>query len=409
MGFPVFVTSDVHGEKVNLALRYNPRTTTLNHFLRSASRCFDDVARFMRKGFLPPFSAAYLYSDVQCQWDVLQDRTQLSPCCQVYVFRHQAEETVAVIPDPVESSGLLLVLKGRSNTASFSTVAWTARQPSPIKSPASTSPMLLSSNRWALLQGAQHPAKSRVRFGVPSPPRKASAPLLRFANSTKSETLTHTDAHARGFHNARPVDASVAFQPVRSHRFCLPIFSPLAETPMCGQGANRSAPNVYDALTERAASEPQAQYLKPARPYSSDSYKLPSASLPERREVAIPRRWYDPSRHSFLSVAPRPRGSGQLPPRSYSVSSRSRGAVLPSSARGSRQRPRMQTDESDPQMLVQREPRSGHGVSILREERERLSVQMRLEIDDLRSCLREETRQLKRTLNGAHCTGAIRS
>ncbi|KAG5472791.1 hypothetical protein LSCM4_02114 [Leishmania orientalis] len=408
MEFPVFVASDVHREKVNLALRYNPRTTTLDRFLRSASRCFDDVARFTRKGSLPPFSAAYLYSDVQCQWDVLQDRTQLSPCCQVYVFRHQAEEAVAVIPEPVESSELLLVLKGRFNTASFSTVASTVRQPSPINSPASTSPMLLASNRWALPQGSQHSATSRLRFGAPSSPCKGSAPLLRFADLTTSDTATHTDAHAGGFHNARPMDASVAFQPVRSHRFRLQIFSPPAETPMRGQGANRSTPNMYASLTERAASEPQALYLKPTRPYSSDLYKLPPASPPERGEVAIPRSWYDPSSHSFRSVAPRPRGSGQLPPQSSSVASRSRGAVLPSSARGSRQRPRMQTDESDPHLLVHREPRSGDGVSILREERERVSVQMRLEIDDLRSHLREETRQLKRTLNGAHCTVAIR-
>lgn len=49
-------------------------------------------------------------------------------------------------------------------------------------------------------------------------------------------------------------------------------------------------------------------------------------------------------------------------------------------------------------MLAYSEPRSGRGDNILREERARVAAQMLLGIDELRSHLREETLQLKRTL-----------
>ncbi|KAG5472414.1 hypothetical protein LSCM1_03813 [Leishmania martiniquensis] len=399
MEFPVFVASDVHGEKVNLALRYNPRTTTLDYFLRAASRCFDDVSDVMQEGLLLPFSAAYIYSDVRCQWDVLQDRAQLSPCCQVYVFRQLYKEAVAVIPDPLDSSGLLALQRGMAATAFRVTGTSSLPPHSPVHTPASTLPLRLASNHQAPSQISQPPATLRPRFGVLSlrVPCEGSAPLLRLADRKTSDKATHTNTDAGGFRYTRSIVAPMAFGPVRSHRFRLQILSPAVETRIDRREAAFPPASASASSPDLPASALQAVHSESARRYSLDAYTSRSASLPRTGEVAIPRRWYDPSRRSCRSAAPRPRGSWQC--------------SLPSSPvlwDSGRPRPSIQADEYDPMLFSHTERRRGHGISILREERERVAAQTCMGVDELRSCVRQETQQLAQTLNGAHCTFTLR-
>ncbi|CAG9578429.1 conserved hypothetical protein [Leishmania major strain Friedlin] len=230
MEFPVFVASDVHGEKVNLALRYNPRTTTVDCFLSAASRCFDDVAHLMRQGSLQPFSAAYIYRDVQCQWDVLEDRTQLSPFCQVYVFRQLFNEVVAAIPDPLDASQLLSVHDRKADRATSCTGAPFLPGSPPLNSSTSTSPIRVADNHWALSQSRQHPETARPRFGVPSLLCKSDSPVVHATHPTRSDRATHIGDEANGFHHVRSADRVAAFHCMKSRRFRLQIVSPPVDT-----------------------------------------------------------------------------------------------------------------------------------------------------------------------------------
>ncbi|CAJ1990988.1 hypothetical protein conserved [Leishmania donovani] len=400
MEFPVFVASDVHGEKVNLALRYNPRTTTLDRFLSVASRCFDDVAHLTRRGCLQPFSAAYIYRDVQCQWDVLEDCTQLSPFCQVYVFRQLFNEVVAAISDPLDASQLLSVHDRKADCATSCTGASFLAGLPPLNSSKSTSPIRVAADRWAVSQSRQHPETARPRFGVPSLLCKNDSPLVHATHPTKSERATHIGDEAEGFHHVRSADSAAAFRCVKSHRFRMQILSPPVETQMHRQDAARNATSTSVHLAALAALGPQAAYVKPMRRHLSDSYNAPPApSSSSAGEVAIPRSWYDSSRHSFPSRSPRARTPGQSPSQPLFVSAYSGGTVLPFPPREGRSRALSQTDERHREMLAYSEARSGRGDSILREERARVAAHKLLGIDELRSHLREETRQLKRTLS----------
>ncbi|CBZ28873.1 conserved hypothetical protein [Leishmania mexicana MHOM/GT/2001/U1103] len=400
MEFPVFVASDVHGEKVNLALRYTPRTTTLGRFLSAASRCFDDVAHLLCQGSLQPFSAAYIYRDVECQWDVLEDCTQLSPFCQVYVFRQLFNERVAAIPDPLDPSQLLSVHNRKADRVTCCTGASFLPSSTPLSASTSTSPIRLAANRWGLLQSGQHPETSWARFGVPSLLFRNSIPLVHATGSTRSDRATHIGDEAEGLHQLRSADRAVSLRSVKSHRFRLQIFSPPAETQLHCQDTTRSAASTSVHSAALAALGPQTAYLKPKRNHLSDSYNAPPApSSSPAEEVAIPRNWYSSSRHSFPNTSPRARASGQSSSQPLSVAAYSGGTVVPFSPREGRSRALSQTDKHHREMLAHREPCSGRGDSILREERARVAAQMFLGIDDLRSCLREETQQLKRALS----------
>ncbi|XQJ29050.1 hypothetical protein NXY56_005086 [Leishmania guyanensis] len=401
MEFPVFVASDVHGEKVNLALRYNPWTDTLDHLLTAASHCFAGVAHLMCQGPLPPFSAAYIYQDVQFQWDALQDRTQLSPCCQVYVFREAFDETVAGIPDPLDSSRLLLMLTGKHASMPSLTDTSVVSQPSPLNLSASNLSIRLASNRWALPQYGQQPGTSRLRFDVSSPLCKNRVPLVRMQSLTSSDKATRTDDNADDFHKLWCTDETVVFRPVQSHRFRLQIFSPTMETEMRHGDTRGSAENPLICSGDFRASGPQTARVKPKRRHSSDSYKGLSAESSYTGEVAIPRSWCDPSKHFFRSTASRVCESDSSFPQSFSVSSYSRGTAQPFPSGSVRSKGLPRIDECHPEVLVKREPRSGGGGSILRDERERIAAQMQMGIDELRLRLREESRDLKRTLSGS--------
>ncbi|GET90798.1 hypothetical protein, conserved [Leishmania tarentolae] len=399
MEFPLFVASDVHGEKVNLALRYAPRTT-LECLLSVASRCFDDIVCLMRLGPLPPFSAAYIYRDVLCRWDVLEDCVQLSPFCQVYVFRQLVNEVVAVIPDPLELSQVLSVHRKKNERVTLLGDTSPLPEAPLLTSSTSTSLARFPTSRKGLSKSGQHHETSRNRCSVALPLGKCRFALVHAAGPTRSDKATGTAEEADGFQPVCFADRAATFRSLKSHRFRLQIFSPPVETQMYCQGTTRSAATTPFRVASFTASEPQAAYRKPKRHHLSDSYDATPAPS-STGEVALPRSWRNSSTQSPASASPWTGGSGQLSSERFSVSSHSGGTGPHFSLRGSRSRALLPTDEHHCQVFTKRQPRSGRGKSILQEERERVAAQMLLGIDELRSRLQEETQQLTWSLSNS--------
>ncbi|KAG5498693.1 hypothetical protein JKF63_02980 [Porcisia hertigi] len=395
MEFPVFVASDVHGEKVNLALRFNPRTLTLHHFMSAASRLFDALADFLHLGLLQPFSAAYIFSDVHCQWHLLQDRAQFSPCCQVYVFRDQLSEVVSTIPDPLGSSGLLSLRSVAHDRVSSSTCTAPSPELSPLNSPTSMSPPRLVSTRWALPKSSRHLVMLRHRPTASSLPRRDGAPAPCATSVTqRDETLCAHDS-AGGDANARVGNEAKPPHPTRSRRFRLPILSPAPETQLHPGDATSGAANVSLHAAVFATSDFHPEYAHLKRHHPSDPHTALSGPPPYTREAAIARSWYDPSRHASASTLTNASASDGFSRKPLSAQGCGGGATMAFSSQSTRSSLPLPTSNYGAEMLPRREPGRGPGRRILRDERVHMASKLQSGVDALRLRLQKEASYLK--------------
>lgn len=433
MDFPVYVASDVRGVKLNLAVPYHPHTASIERFLHTTSLTFDAVAEQLQLGSLAPFAAAYIYSDVHCQWDPLVSRAQLSPCCQIYVFRDDAKaEAVGAIPNPLRPSYFFALRAATTqDERSWASDASPGPRPPAHSSfhAAFSTPIRLASSRW-VLPSSHSPARSpavaaaaaastatrtqptRRRFAVsplsPQPPAHAHDIRVTHPLHLDKGTLTeacNAEATAAA-HPRKPAPPSAS-----SHRFYRSIISPPAER----EARPHRPPDVLvpprtTTATNTAAAAGRLS-LPPPWPVPSASASMrqhtplsrhASSSSFGRADVHTPRSWYEPSQHAHAHAHTADEFGGRVTdPRRPSALSKTGSAHSSGAPRamwgGHASRRPSGSAAASPEYARAGSGRSG---SILREERERVEARMHMGMDELRASLQEEDRQLRRTLSG---------
>ncbi|KPA83234.1 hypothetical protein ABB37_02914 [Leptomonas pyrrhocoris] len=447
MEFPVYVAADCHGEKINVAVRYNPRTETLVHLFANAETAFAlFTMQYAHEEPLQPFAFAYAYSDVQCQWNLLEGRDQLSPCCQVYVFRCGGQESVDAIPEPIN-----LVLRRPESVS--------RRGSSPrVGLASSVSPPRLFSDRWVLPREEQggHNGKVEDVEASPAAAVAATAPFpinanegqrrsggrqvheVKYAPSTYASGVRHSFLSAP----ARTAAAEAAsFGAVQSHRFRLQLVSPPIDSAI---RISKGEPAFHIAV--RNSTHPPSLAYNEENPgsYSSaaDPAVLTTAASSTRGETAgIPPAWYNPAsavvlstpvvsssstRHRYLSPGPTtPSSVGQYrssthygrdhhyapwpshSPVANSTSAHSWRSPFPQVVLSAPPPPPPPTPPTSPQKRLGPPPlhppsysnhnRYRRGSSILREERDRVEERMHMSMEDLRASLQAEDRGYERS------------
>lgn len=451
MEFPVYVASDCYGEKINVALRYNPRGDTLGDLYTSAETAFAlFTIQHLHEAPPQPFAFAYLYNDALCQWDILESAEQLSACCQVYVFRCGGEESVDAIPEPINLAAALHHSDSAAPHRSF-----------PRNAPsASPSPLRLIGERWALpaeprardsSRGYEFPASAAMtaepsalaedyldqQFVSDSTQHQAS----RQAQAARFRSVSNFQTSDYGLHHAADV-STASFGAVHSHRFRLQLLSPPPDPDVV---ASTSRPRFGNAPEKFAVSPPR---LSPRGSAFNDAHA--AIHSPTRsEEPEIPRSWFKRGGGASLTSTTALAGAaGASPPRAdhrnasllySSPSSISRRGSSSRYDREHRNPPSLSRSfastpiaapsrrSSFPRVVLSAPPpppllspaatstpapvgtpplhptsfgtttRPRRGSSILREERERVEERMHMDVDALRVNLQEEVRGYERS------------
>lgn len=399
MEFPVYVASDCYGEKVNVALRYNPRCHTLDDLYRNAETAFDlFTIQRVREEPLQPIAFAYVFNDVLCQWDLLETKEQLAPCCQVYLFRCGGHESVDEIPEPIN----LVLQQAEVVAARRGSLSRALRS-------ASLSPFCLASARWAV------PEASRDMLGGEARNDSASA--------ADSDAVTHTVHYGN---DGRVGESSFQTQeprPTQSTQV-YPVSASFLLHSRSEHEANLSTLSCGGARSHRFRLQLLSPPLDPELRVSRKRHRFIPAPA-HRDAVEIPREWYRPSMAAAAAAA----AMVSLPPPAWTApsadlhsfenydafSSISRYGSLSSSAFTTATTPSRRpslshvvpslpaphppfsskgvgTPPLHPASAYSRHARPRRGSSILREERDRVEQRMHMSMEDLRASLQEENR-----------------
>lgn len=306
MEFPVYVASDCFGEKLNVALRYNPRVDTLDDLYAHAESAFAlFTLQHVHDDPPQPFAFGYIFNDVLCQWDLLEAESQLAPCCQVYAFRCGGEETVDTIPEPIN---LVIAAQHADEAARVHSFPRTFASESP-------SPLRFIGERWAV---PPEPRGTANDDGYGEYPAAAAAQTLETswrgndthngdAVNTRNESRVRRQTQAArfdpinaSFSSSRPpqhtADVSTAsFGAVRSHRFRLQLLSPPIDADL---SASRSRFRVLQS-PERNDSPSSHQQRRESS--NSTSYTAERVQM-RRASAEIPRAWYNPDSIHHVST-----------------------------------------------------------------------------------------------------------
>jgi hypothetical protein len=430
MDFPVYVASDCYGGKVNVALRYDPRSDALEDLLASAKNAFAlFTIQHVHDTPLQPFAFAYVYNDVRCQWDLLERREQLSPCCQVYAFRCGGAESVDAIPEPIN-----LVLQ-------FPEVALRCGSAARAYPTASVSPPRLLSKRWTLPQEprcdgnieGENDSVSATSTSANEYTYDHQGTRLGNGDASQRERIQYPPppahfASADAFDNFRKplqntVDAlSASFGAVRSHRFRLQLLSPPLDT---SAGVSKSWGHAPTATSSTEASPSSPDRLKSVPAYAAattveiprawfNSTSTATSSPPAARPSLIDTPYASPSYSAPSSISRYGSSSRYDRAHRYPASVPPSTASMPVAAHSRRSSfpqvhlcaPAGQLATTAPRVLgppplhpssYQSTRGAQRGGSILREERERVEARMHMDLDDLRTSLQEEEINYERT------------
>lgn len=450
----MYVASDCYGEKLNVALRYDPRHDALDDLYTRAEHAFAlFTIRHVHDAPLQPFAFVYVYSDVQCQWDLLEHEAQLAPCCQLYAFRLGRQEGVDAIPEPIN-----LLLQPTDHVALPSQGA-SPEAPHRL----SVTPHRRTSDRWAVQRGVSEEGTNH--YGTPS---ASASPLVSHRFRIQEENRDEWNGRSRfgpaamnaSYRSASSPAADVStasFSAVRSHRFRLQLLSPRRDV---GAPLKTGTARLHDSYPRNSGIGKHSSPLTPVH-YSHNDFAAhtlavspistteSAPALHGSTTIDIPRSWYDPAAHTvnrshatYTNSAMPSSSRRRSPPSSqyktepldnghlHHLSADSQKSMLLPSAeitharRSAYSRVALSAHRPLPPPLLlptsvlEAQPKhlgtpplypstpshtsvsratSRRGSSILREERERVEQRMEMNLTDLRASLQDEERQYERS------------